>query len=202
MFLVRDSAGVTNMGFGNPVRNGCAFCHNMQHTGMDVAPGQVDIGISNLPWALPSDRMPLFKLTCLDALRSASRTWEVSSTRRIPVLRSPPANASISAKSRRNRCVGLLPARRAFQTVRRTRCVRWSTITSGAITSAYRSRIRWGSDQPDERAVRGRIALCIALAAAVLVQAQAQERSAGVFCRLPDLPRYGSGSQFGLLARG
>jgi hypothetical protein len=64
-FLVRDSAGITNMGFGNPVRNSCAFCHNMQHTGMDVAPGQVDIGIANEPWAMPSDRMPLFKLTCL-----------------------------------------------------------------------------------------------------------------------------------------
>lgn len=63
-FLVRDSAGVTNMGFGNPVRNACAFCHNMQRTGMDVAPGQVDIGIANEPWAQPSDQMPLFKLTC------------------------------------------------------------------------------------------------------------------------------------------
>jgi len=64
-FLVRDSAGITNMGFGNPVRNSCAFCHNMQRTGMDVAPGQVDIGIANQPWASPSEHMPLFKLTCL-----------------------------------------------------------------------------------------------------------------------------------------
>src|SRR5690606_37360958 len=34
-FLIDNSAGITNMGFGNPVRNSCAFCHNMQRTGMD-----------------------------------------------------------------------------------------------------------------------------------------------------------------------
>jgi cytochrome c peroxidase len=63
-FLVTDSAGINNMGFGSPVRNPCAFCHNMQHTGMDVAPGQVDLGTTNLPHANPSPELPLFKLTC------------------------------------------------------------------------------------------------------------------------------------------
>jgi hypothetical protein len=63
-FLISDSAGITNMGFGNPVRNGCAFCHNMQRTGMDVAPGQIDIGITNSPFAESSTNMPLFRLTC------------------------------------------------------------------------------------------------------------------------------------------
>jgi hypothetical protein len=63
-FLIWDSAGITNMGFGNPVRNGCAFCHNMSHTGMDVAPGQVDLGTTNEPFAKPATDLPLFKLTC------------------------------------------------------------------------------------------------------------------------------------------
>jgi hypothetical protein len=63
-FLIWDAAGITNMGFGNPVRNACAFCHNMQRTGMDVAPGQVDLGTTNEPSANPSPELPLFKLTC------------------------------------------------------------------------------------------------------------------------------------------
>ncbi len=63
-FLIWDSAGITSMGFGNPVRNTCAFCHNMQRTGLDVAPGQVDLGTTNEPFADPAPHLPLFKLTC------------------------------------------------------------------------------------------------------------------------------------------
>ncbi|WP_460231748.1 hypothetical protein [Aurantivibrio plasticivorans] len=63
-FLVKDSAGITDMGFGNPVRNDCNFCHNMTRTGMDVAPGQVDLGTTNEPFADPAPHLPLFKLTC------------------------------------------------------------------------------------------------------------------------------------------
>lgn len=68
-FLIWDAAGITSMGFGNPVRNTCAFCHNMQHTGMDVAPGQVDLGTTNQPFADPSPELPLFKLTCRPGFR-------------------------------------------------------------------------------------------------------------------------------------
>jgi hypothetical protein len=68
-FLVTDSAGITDTGFGNPVRNGCAFCHNMQHVGLDVAPGQVDLGTTNYPHTQhaisnPGAELPLFRLTC------------------------------------------------------------------------------------------------------------------------------------------
>jgi hypothetical protein len=63
-FLVSDSAGITDTGFGNPVRNSCAFCHNMLHAGMDVAPGQVDLGTTNQPAANPLPELPLFRLTC------------------------------------------------------------------------------------------------------------------------------------------
>jgi hypothetical protein len=69
-FLIDDSAGITNMGFGSPVRNSCAFCHNMQRTGMDVAPGQVDIGTTNSPHANSSPELPLFKLTCKATARA------------------------------------------------------------------------------------------------------------------------------------
>ncbi len=67
-FLISDSAGVNSpMGFGNPVRNSCVFCHNMSQMGMDVAPGQVDLGTTNLPFADPQPDLPLFKVTCLGA---------------------------------------------------------------------------------------------------------------------------------------
>lgn len=68
-FLIRDAAGITSMGFGNPVRNTCAFCHNMQHTGMDVAPGQVDLGTTNEPFATAAPELPLFRVTCRDGRR-------------------------------------------------------------------------------------------------------------------------------------
>lgn len=68
-FLIDNSAGITNMGFGNPVRNSCAFCHNMQRTGMDVAPGQVDLGTTNLPTANSLPDFPLFKLTCREGAK-------------------------------------------------------------------------------------------------------------------------------------
>ncbi|MET0343814.1 MAG: hypothetical protein ABW252_22565 [Polyangiales bacterium] len=74
-FLVTSAAGVTDLGFGNPVRNSCAFCHNMHRVGLDVAPGQVDIGTSNEPAASESDKkpvtdLPLFKLTCREGARA------------------------------------------------------------------------------------------------------------------------------------
>ena len=46
------------------VRNGCAFCHNMSQMGNDVAPGQVDLGTTNQPFADPMPWLPLFRVTC------------------------------------------------------------------------------------------------------------------------------------------
>lgn len=66
MFLITDSAGINSpIGFGNPVRNSCVFCHNMTRMGNDVAPGQVDLGTTTLPFADPWDDLPLFRITCL-----------------------------------------------------------------------------------------------------------------------------------------
>lgn len=64
MFLISGSTGINSMGFGSPVLNSCAMCHNMANVGIDVAPGQVDLGTTNEPWAKPSPELPLFKLTC------------------------------------------------------------------------------------------------------------------------------------------
>jgi cytochrome c peroxidase len=63
-FLVKDTAGINSMGFGNPVRNSCAMCHNMHGSGIDVAPGRIDLGTTNEPYAKPAPDLPLFKLTC------------------------------------------------------------------------------------------------------------------------------------------
>jgi len=66
MFLITDSAGINSrVGFGNPVRNSCVFCHNMSQMGNDVAPGQVDLGTTTLPFADPWADLPLFRITCL-----------------------------------------------------------------------------------------------------------------------------------------
>ena len=65
MFLINDSSGINSrIGFGNPVRDRCAFCHNMSQMGMDVAPGQVDLGTTTLPYADPAPHLPLFRITC------------------------------------------------------------------------------------------------------------------------------------------
>ncbi len=66
-FLITDSAGINSpIGFGNPVRNSCVFCHNMSQMGNDVAPGQVDIGTTTQPFADPQPWLPLFRVTCLE----------------------------------------------------------------------------------------------------------------------------------------
>lgn len=65
-FLITDSAGINSpVGFGNPVRNSCVFCHNMSQMGNDVAPGQVDLGTTTLPFADPAPHLPMFRIACL-----------------------------------------------------------------------------------------------------------------------------------------
>lgn len=64
-FLITDSSGITSpIGFGNPVRNSCVFCHNMTQMGNDVAPGQVDLGTTTIPFADPLPDLPLFRIRC------------------------------------------------------------------------------------------------------------------------------------------
>jgi hypothetical protein len=61
---VRDVYNFNTLGVGNPQKRNCVGCHNMSMTGMDVAPGFMDLGITNLPHSEAGDALPLFKLTC------------------------------------------------------------------------------------------------------------------------------------------
>jgi hypothetical protein len=69
-FWIRDTANLTTFGLGNPIKRSCATCHNARLTGMDLAPGFVDLGTNNYPtWSEPavysqSAELPVFKITC------------------------------------------------------------------------------------------------------------------------------------------
>jgi hypothetical protein len=69
-FWIRDVAHINTVGLGNPVRRSCSTCHNVQMTGMDLAPGWVDLGTTTYPtWTEPtvftaSAELPVFKVTC------------------------------------------------------------------------------------------------------------------------------------------
>ena len=65
-FLITDSGGSEFHELRQSHRgSSCNFLPlNMTRTGMDVAPGQVDLGTTNEPFADPAPELPLFKLTC------------------------------------------------------------------------------------------------------------------------------------------
>jgi hypothetical protein len=69
-FWIRDVTHINTVGLGNPIRRSCSTCHNVQMTGMDLAPGWVDLGTTNYPtWTEStvfdaSADLPVFKLTC------------------------------------------------------------------------------------------------------------------------------------------
>ena len=62
-FLIRN-VGSLNQLLGNPVKQSCANCHNMQRTGQDNAPGYLGLGTNTYPYATPAPDLPLFKVTC------------------------------------------------------------------------------------------------------------------------------------------
>lgn len=61
---VRDVYNFNTLGVGNPQKRSCVGCHNMSMTGLDIAPGYMDLGTANLPHSEGGDDLPLFKLTC------------------------------------------------------------------------------------------------------------------------------------------
>jgi hypothetical protein len=69
-FWVRDVAHINSIGLANPAKRSCAVCHNAVMSGMDRAPGWVDLGTTNYPtWTEPKAMnepgdLPVFKLTC------------------------------------------------------------------------------------------------------------------------------------------
>ena len=62
-FLIRNVADLNGF-IGNPVKQTCAGCHNMVQTGMDVAPGYLDLGTTTYPTATPAPDLPLFRIDC------------------------------------------------------------------------------------------------------------------------------------------
>jgi len=63
-FWISDATHINSIGLGNPIKRTCATCHNARMTGMDLAPGWVDVGTTNLPTANESPELPLFRITC------------------------------------------------------------------------------------------------------------------------------------------
>jgi hypothetical protein len=66
-FYIRDVTHLNTVGLGNPIRRTCATCHNAKMTGMDTAPGWMDLGTGNLPWSnnlASTANLPTFKVTC------------------------------------------------------------------------------------------------------------------------------------------
>jgi hypothetical protein len=72
-FWISDAMHINTVGLGNPIKRTCATCHGMHMTGMDTANGWMDLGTTNLPWALEPPQspwatetppLPLFKITC------------------------------------------------------------------------------------------------------------------------------------------
>ena len=64
-FTIDDVSRLNSVGVGNPLRMSCTNCHNMQRTGMDNAPGYMDIGTANLPrQAIATPYLPVFRIQC------------------------------------------------------------------------------------------------------------------------------------------
>jgi hypothetical protein len=66
---ISDVTGFNSIGMGNPYKRTCVICHSVHMTGNDFAPGVMDLGVNNKPWAdagevLDTSHLPLFKLTC------------------------------------------------------------------------------------------------------------------------------------------
>jgi hypothetical protein len=64
-FMIEDVGKYNDKGLGNPFKRSCGGgCHNTLLMGMDLAPGYMDLGLNNLPWANARPDLPLFKVTC------------------------------------------------------------------------------------------------------------------------------------------
>jgi len=64
-FLISDVGKYNDKGLGNPFKRSCGSgCHNTLLMGMDLAPGFMDLGLNNLPWANSRPDLPVFKVTC------------------------------------------------------------------------------------------------------------------------------------------
>jgi hypothetical protein len=64
-FMIENAGKYNDKGLGNPFKRSCGSgCHNTLLMGMDLAPGYMDLGLNNLPWANARPDLPLFKVVC------------------------------------------------------------------------------------------------------------------------------------------
>jgi hypothetical protein len=72
-FIIQDVGVYNDKGLGNPFKRSCGSgCHNTLLMGMDLAPGFMDLGLNNLPWANSRPDLPVFKVTCSPEARPSS----------------------------------------------------------------------------------------------------------------------------------
>jgi hypothetical protein len=91
-FLISDVGKYNDKGLGNPFKRSCGSgCHNTLLMGMDLAPGYMDLGLNNLPWANGRPDLPLFKVVCDAGAASQSYLGRVIYTH-------DPARALITGK--------------------------------------------------------------------------------------------------------
>ena len=149
--LDRDVQHLNTVGLGNPTKRTCSTCHGMHMTGMDVANGWMDLGVTNLPWAREEPlnpwnerkpQMPLFKITC-KAVGGAAR---VPRPRHLHAGPRPRARHRQVRRRRVDRDAAVPRAGRARAVLRqrlgRDRCATWWTSTIAASTSATPSQER------------------------------------------------------------
>jgi hypothetical protein len=64
-FMIQDVGMYNDKDIGNPIKRSCGSgCHNTLLMGMDLAPGYMDLGLNNYPWANTRSDLPLFKIVC------------------------------------------------------------------------------------------------------------------------------------------
>jgi hypothetical protein len=64
-FVISNVGKYNDKGVGNPFKRSCGGgCHNTLLMGMDLAPGYMDLGLNNMPWANARPDLPLFKVVC------------------------------------------------------------------------------------------------------------------------------------------
>ncbi len=72
-FLIKDVGDYNDKGLGNPFKRSCGSgCHNTLLMGMDLAPGFMDLGLNNYPWADNRPDLPLFKVVCAPGAKPQS----------------------------------------------------------------------------------------------------------------------------------
>lgn len=90
-FWIRDITHLNSVGLGNPIKRTCATCHNGNMIGNDIAPGWMDLGTTNFPWAATAhttDKVQAPNLHAYDQpLHSQKTKLELGRAAELPVFK-------------------------------------------------------------------------------------------------------------------